>query len=186
MCIHVCCTRMCVLHVCVRTCARMHVGACAHVCVYMHASKCVCALVCVRVYVHVSGCGCVCVHGHACTCVHAITAWRPGAQAAFPGETEDMNVVQTVAAGVPVSSPRLGAAHPSAGQACNEGINFSPPRPQPQHGCLVTFPQANPLPTSETGSAYALGFRPRALAHSLGQTGQLGPRGPALVSPQMS
>lgn len=99
-----------------------------------------------------------------CVCVH-ITSWHPGAQAGFPGGTEEMKAEQTVAADAAVSSSsRLSAAHPSAGQACNERINFSSPQSQPRYGWLmlvqmVTFPLANPLPTLEMGSAYAL--RPR-------------------------
>lgn len=46
----------------------------------------------------------------------------------FPSGTEEMKVEQTAAADVAgTSSSWLSAAHPSAGQACNESINFSSP-----------------------------------------------------------
>ena len=101
-----------------------------------------------------------CMRAHAYVRAH-ITPWHPGAQAAFPGGTEEMKIEQTAAADVTGSSSFwLRAAHPSAGQAHNERINFSSPQSHPQYSWLmpvqpVACPLANPLPTLETGLAYA-------------------------------
>lgn len=118
-----------------------------------------CAPVCAHVFV------CVCAYMYACVCVHTCHVLASRAQAASPGGTEEMEVEQTAAADVAGSSSSwLSAAHPSAGQACNERINFRSPQPQPRYGWLmlvqpVAFPLANPLPTLETGLAYT--HRPR-------------------------
>lgn len=109
----------------------MRVSACAHVCVYMHVRECMRAHVCVRVHACEWVLVRACVHRHACTCIHATMAWRPAAQAPFPRETEDVKAAQTVAADVPVSSPRLGPPVPLQGRPVTGGLTLAALRLSP-------------------------------------------------------